>query len=368
MSSRLATALPVLLASAAISFASAARAEGSEPRSDGAGEAPRDSIGGPDWLLLVTPTCGWLRNTTKFKFEVPSGRDADGEYVFREDHATMTDDTWGGGFVLMGFYRRVALTSVFFGFPDVNQSDLLGNITYLSGSIPTGIPVEPYLGLGFVAVGTDTDYDDFRYRREDDFSTVDESGHQVDVPAVGYAHFPRISVDNRVLAPFPKVGLKVAIPLQHWYVLPFYSYMFEDVRTRARSDGGLVEVYAAEGPQSADTGGSPLLEIDIDAFDSTLNKRYHSHLVGANFFLDFHYFLQLRGKVYYNTSHDLWTVRLIGSLLFHRNMGLTAYFEYSQKITVTNTYFLVGPAFLFSPPGWMDEMTARRERADGEER
>jgi len=102
--------------------------------------------------------------------------------------------------------------------------------------------------------------------------------------------------------------------------------------------------------------------VDVPAFDKDNPKLYVSNLVGTDFFLDFHYFLQLRGKVYYNLNHDLWTVRLIGSLLFNEWLGLSAYFEYTEKITVTNTYLMVGPAIVLAPEAFVEGLRARRRR------
>jgi hypothetical protein len=290
------------------------------------GEATPEVVA-PDWMVVVSPTMGLLRNTTTFP--VPVGRDGNDELVF--DNYEMTDTGWGSGVTVMGFYKRVALTNVFFGFPKV--------------------------------VSTDVDIFDFRDTRIDDLGGMTMRG---------YAHMPWISVDNTVIAPFPKVGAKFKIPIQHWYATPFYSYMYEYVKTRARSNGGTVELWQCADQDDLScpeiTGDYPMDTVEVRAFDKTTVKHYQSHLVGADFFLDFHYFLQMRGKVYYNTNHDLWTVRLIGSMLFNENFGITAYFEYSQKITLTNTYFLIGPAFVFSPSEFRDsirEMKNRRKKGRG---
>ena len=298
--------------------------------------------------MLVTPTGGWLRNTTTFP--IPVGVDENDELEY--DDYEMTDDGWGGGVTLMGFYKHVALTSVFFGFPEVNHAQLLGNITYLSGSVPTGTFAEPYLGVGLAAIATNATFIDFTDVRDDDLGST---------TLRGFAEMPIIQVENRVVAPFPKAGVKLAIPIQHWYVQPFYSFMYERVKTRARSGGGRVELWELDVETDELFGDAPADVIEIRPFDKTTVKHYASHLVGTDFFIDFNYFLQLRGKVYYNTSHDLWTVRLIGSMLLNESFGITAYFEYTEKVTVTNTYFLVGPAFVFTPPGFVDEMMERRE-------
>ena len=318
---------------------------------------PKPAIEGPDWMLVVTPMAGFLRNTARFP--VPTGsadQDGDGETELTYDTYEFTDNGWGGGATLMGYYRYVSLTSVFFGFPEVNQSHVLGNVTYLGGMIPTGTFVEPYVGLGLALVATDIRFFDFRDVRYDDYGGMAMRGD---------AHMPFIHVENEVVAPFPKVGIKFALPIQHWYVQPFYSFMYENVRTRARSGGGDVTLRQVDPETHEPVVGGAEDVIRVRAFDESSEKEYYSHLVGLDFLLDFHYFLQLRGKLYYNANHDLWTVRLIASAMFSAHMGIAAYFEYSEKITVTNTYVLLGPAILFSPPGFMEEMMARRRGRRG---
>lgn len=317
---------------------------------------------GPDWLLVLTPTGGWLNNEVTFNIKVPQGAGGDVEY--EEQQITLKDDGWGFGLTTVGFYKRISLTNVFFMFPKVNESRLIGNITYLAGTIPTGVFVEPYLGLGFVWVSTKTDYRDFYYRQKKDLYGD---------PAVGFASFERMAIDNRVLAPFPKIGAQFNLPLQHWYVTPFYSLMYEDVNVRARGistkndeHAGHVEVWYEEdldeqGKPPTNSTLTPAVNVDVDAFDKRNPKEYLSNLVGLDFFLDFHYFLQLRGKVYYNANYNLWTTRFIGSVLFNEWFGMSAYFEYSQKITVTNVYLLVGPAFVLMPREFAQRIRERRK-------
>jgi hypothetical protein len=287
---------------------------------------------GPDWLIVVTPTGGWLGNKTRVSFPVSSTQ---------KDEATLKGDGWGAGLTVVAFYKYVSLLNVFFLFPSANQSFLIGNITYLSAAIPTPVFVEPYIGIGLAVVNTNTDYKDF--------SHVYKTGNRE-----GHAEFDQIKVDNMVVAPYPKIGAKFKIPLQHWYVTPFYSFMYENVSTEVRLPASQVEIL--------DEDGSREDLIETDAVHVDKEKEYYSHLVGANFFVDFHYFLQLRGELYYNTNHDLWTTRMIGSVLFNKYIGISAYFEYSQKITVTNAYFLIGPAFVISPPGYFDKMMKRRKK------
>jgi hypothetical protein len=205
-------------------------------------------------------------------------------------------------------------------------------------------------------VATDIRFFDFRDTRYEVMGGVTWRGD---------ANMPFIHVKNDVVAPFPKVGLKFALPIQHWYLQPFYSFMYENLRTRAKTARGVVELREVDAQTHELVDGGMETFIEVRAFDERSEKEYTSHLVGADFLVDFHYFLQLRGKVYYNTNHDLWTVRFIGSVMFNAHMGIAAYFEYTEKITVTNMYFLVGPAILFSPSGFMEEMMERRRSRGG---
>lgn len=298
---------------------------------------------GPPWLVIAAPTAGWLKN--ELTFPLPVGREANGD--FRYDDYDLIDDGWGGGLTLTGFFKQLSLTNVFFYFPAVNHATVLGNITFLSWTYPTNTFVKPYLGLGALLVDIDADISDFHDTRIEDLGSL---------TLIGYASMESIAVDVRVLSAFPKVGLRFNLPIQHWYLQPFYSYMYENVRVQARSSGGAVELYEYDPATQQPTSNQPTDVIVINPFDTDKDKTYHSHRVGLDFLLDFHYFAQLRGGMSYSVNHDLWTVRLIGTLLLNQYVGITASFEYSEKITLTNTYVLVGPAFVFSPPGYFDSI------------
>jgi len=48
--------------------------------------------------------------------------------------------------------------------------------------------------------------------------------------------------------------------------------------------------------------------------------------------------------------------------LFNEHFGLSSYFEYTEKITVTNAYLLIGPAVVFGDSGFFDELKKRRNK------
>jgi hypothetical protein len=241
------------------------------------------------------------------------------------------------------------MTNVLFAFPEVNSSRVIGDMFFMSASIPTRTFIEPYLGMGLMFVQTKKSPGDMHVTDRDEL---------FDEPMIAHADIHNIAINNKVIGLFPKVGAKFRIPIQHWYVAPWYSYLYEDVRTRARSDGGHVDIYAVD----KDLTGTPEISVDIPSFNTLSKKEYHSHLVGMNFLIDFNYFLQLHGSLYYNLNHELFTLRTIASVLFSPWVGLAAYLEYTQKITVTNTYFLVGPTFFFTPKPFKDKIRQKLRR------
>lgn len=251
--------------------------------------------------------------------------------------------------MLSGLYRWFSVTNVLFAFPEVNSSRVIGDMFFLSASIPTGVFVEPYLGMGAMAVWTNKKAGDMHVTDRDEL---------FEEPMIAHADIKELSIDNKVLGVFPKIGAKFHVPIQHWYIAPWYSYLYEDVRTRARSDGGHVDVYRIH----EELTGTPEISADIPPFDTDSSKKYRSHLAGMNFRLDFNYFIQLHGSMYYNFSHELFTLRTITSVLFSPWVGLAAYVEYTQKITVTNTYFLVGPTFFFTPKPFKDKIRRKLNR------
>ncbi len=307
------------------------------PRPASAEESPLPKAGGPDWMLLVTPAFGYLNNTAHFSFKVPQ------KNGYQEQSASLTDGGWGGGLLMSGMYRWITATNVLFAFPEVNSSRVIGDMFFLSASIPTGILVEPYLGLGAMAVWTNKHAGDMHVTDEDELFGE---------PMIAHADIRSMAIDNQVVGFFPKLGVKVRVPIQHWYLAPWYSFLYEEVKTRARSEGGHVNVYKTDEGEM----GTPQVSADIPPFDTHSDKTYKSHLVGMNFRFDFNYFLQVHGSLYYNLNHDLFTLRTVTSVLFSPWVGLAAYLEYTQKITVTNTYFLVGPTFFFTPKPFKDRI------------
>ena len=334
------TLVACLVAACIASAGSPARAgRGAAPPSSAAPtiSAAPPPIRPPDWAVMATPLLGWLDNTTTIDVKVPSKDD----YIERT--MTMSGSGWGTGMMVNAFYRRWSLCDILYYFPDVNNTRMWGNIVIASTTIPTGTFVEPFLGFGFAYVGTDSELDDFTYSMDSALSDG--------TPTVGYAHFDQFAVDTQNVQVFPEIGVKLKIPIQHWYVQPFYQLMYEHLNAHAHTRSGRAEVYRQ-------LDGYRVYDIPV-MFDKENVTEYTSHVAGASFGLDLFYFLRLQGCVYYNVSHNLLSTRLMASALFSRYVGVSAYFEYQDMIIVDNTYAMIGLTFFKMPSDFFDSIDAR---------
>lgn len=308
---------------------------------------PTDDTGSPppipplDWMYTLTPVFGYLDNTTTINAKIPTRT---GDKV-RE--ISLTGEGWGTGLMAVGFYKWLTAMNVFYYFPDVNSSIMWGNISLLQATYPTDFFLKPFVGMGIAYIGTDSDLYNYRYSVDDQL----EDG----TPTVGHAYFGHFACDTSNVMLIPEIGVKIKIPIQDWNIRPFYQFEYEHLLARARTGDGVVEVY-----RQAD--GSHLYQIPLN-FDKENLTEYYSHVVGAGFSIDYHHFLSMQGRVYYNISHDLLSAQVIGSLMFSRYFGIAAYFEYQDMIVVDNIYFMLGLSFLGLPTDFWNAVEARRAAA-----
>ncbi len=272
------------------------------------------------WRLVLTPMAGRLRNNIRFEYDIPTGPDETTHRV-RE----LIDSGWGSALALTFVRGRFSLFNVFFIFPSVNSSMVVGDVLSANYHQPITWWMDVYFGLGFTYHSVRTDLRNFE-------DTVYKEG----VGAT--AHFPVFRVKNDVFAPFPKLGLRFHLPIQRWHLTPYVSYLNESLKLRVQTPGGNVYIP----PPVDDTKDIP--ELNIQKW-----KHYHSVLLGMELSLNFHHALQLRLQAHFNANHNKWTLRAVGSAFFHRDwpVGLTFYLEYSEGIVHDNIYAFMGPSFLY---------------------
>lgn len=324
-------------------------------------------ITAPDWMIMLSPSAGFINNKVKVKFRIPR------QNGYEDSRLTMEDNGWGPGLVAVGMYKRLVLVNVLYLFPKVNHSLVIGGMSQLSATIPTPIFVKPYLAAGLFYQVSKTHMENF----VDSLDSHMSNG----TLTTGYGYFDELNVRCRILNPFPEIGARFMLPIQHWYITPYYSAWFDFVKSRTRApNGGEVYIYnrGHEQPETKPTWDDdwsdaqkeqamldndwPMEPIMVKPFDKPSDKLNISHLVGAWINIDFNYFLQLQANLYYNLTHKLFSARLIGTVQFSKYVGLSAYFEYQNLEMVDNIYFFIGPSFVFFPPGWIDNVWAVKDQ------
>ena len=305
---------------------------------------PFGAITPPHWMLNISPVAGWLENRTTFKFKVPKKDNSYGN-----QQLTLRDDGWGTGLLISGFYRSITFVNITYFYPAVNHSKMWGNISMVSALWPVDFFIKPFASIGLAYIGTDTDLVDY--------DAIDHDVLEDGSPTVGYGHFDRLSVDTANFMPLPEIGVKIEIPIQNWYVKPYYQYLYENLRANARSQGGVLDVYRQR-------DGFRYCQVEIPEFDKDRVTEYHSHVVGTMFGIDYHHFLQMHGSVYYNLTHDLFSARVSGSMMLTTWLGLVVYYEHQSMVMTTNDYVMFGLSYYEFPSSFVDAINEWRHRRD----
>jgi len=191
-------------------------------------EGPK--ITAPDWMIMLSPSVGFINNKVSVKFTVPRQT---GDQDIR---VTMEDNGWGPGLVAVGMYKWMVLVNVVYLFPKVNHSLVIGGISQLSATIPTPVFVKPYIAAGLFYQVSKTHMVDYVDNMDSEMSNG--------TLTTGYGYFDELNVRCRILNPFPEIGAKFMLPIQHWYITPYYSAWFDFVKSRTKApNGGEVYIY-----------------------------------------------------------------------------------------------------------------------------
>ena len=307
------------------------------------------------WLFTVTGFSGTVKSDFNLKYRLPyikkNTNNQNDLYLLRGEKP-LPGVGYGGGFQFGGFYKNWSFTMVGFDFPNSIHKDktAIYNTVEKTGARITGALVfsrytwrskkkfyEPFVGLGyFSGLGPhmSASIDNF-------ISYAPEINR--------YMYYTNQKVDVHVTNPFPQVGIKLKLPIQHWHIAPFYAYGFEKVQTRVDVLPG--SSFLAENPLQGPTRlGAHLLNESLD-FQlpfrfANLAKKYH-HRPGLSFYMDFRRFVSLRLFVFRNTTHHRWVVNGIFNLMFTPNIGITAFGEYGERELATIRYWMIGPTIVF---------------------
>ena len=165
-----------------------------------------------------------------------------------------------------------------------------------------------------------------------------------------YLYYYNQNVSVRVSNPYPQVGLRFKLPIQNWYIAPFYSYSFESATTRVASLPG--NVVAAGSPLEAPGNiyDHVLSRAGLDtlqAFNVKIREKHWNQSPGVELYMDFRRFISLRIIAYRNVTHGRWLARGVFNFMFHPNVGITIAGVYNERYLSTLRYAMAGPTVVF---------------------
>lgn len=295
------------------------------------------------WMFTISPSIGNANTSVPVKYRYPYYQtnslgipNMDQFQLLRNDFLM---DMKGSGYGIQfgAFKKNLAILSVIYEFPKAGEARLTGAVNYIQYTTEFFQNYNPVFGLGYFQGSTDG-----KLKKFSDF-----------FPETGtIASFPELSVKQDYNSIFPILGIKIKIPIHNWSLTPYYSYAYETLKVDSQfSFGRMVPKMVLD--QNPAYYYLPYLYQPNALTDILyplgvkIKEDYYKNIVGSFFAIDYFYFLQLRGDINYNLQNHNKTIRLFPVILFHKNFGLTGYFEYSEKGSVISRYWFLGPSFNF---------------------
>ncbi len=270
------------------------------------------------WLLVITPIAGYIHNTFYFAYEVEMN-----ELGVVRGTKTFQDGSFGFGLSLIFQIQSFSVQNTFFIVPDLNQSTIVGDML----AVRYGISIHDSFDL---VPGLDVTY----YNIATHFQPFQDTITKLGITVSG--RYEDLYARHNMIYLYPKFGLRIHLPIQQWTVTPFVGASYSLTRQKIHSGSGIASY-------SQDTGlPNTLPPIQMDEWSAV----YPSY-AGVDLSLDYKRFLQAQIRFYYYAIINKIDVQVYLTTMFHRHIGITGFFEYSQGITNDNIFLFGGPVIAF---------------------
>lgn len=259
--------------------------------------------------FIVTPLGGMLNNKLNINLIKLSYIPMSQQYVpTGVEKKTLSDNGPEFGVMFLVIGKNFTITEFPF-YARANESDIFGNMLYINGFYPLTSIISVNAGMGLI-------WHEIRM----DMKNSINNGRQISKGSVN------------ILVPIPKLGLKFKLPIKGCSINPYLGYMSERVGTDIDT-----EVLTS--------ANKIVSKIDIET-------KYRSVLYGTNLYFDYHHFLQLVVKFYYqdmleDEDDDIITARARASMMFNKQWGIAARIEYMEHTVDKTLSFLIGPVYSF---------------------
>ncbi|WP_040508384.1 hypothetical protein [Leptospira wolffii] len=195
--------------------------------------------------------------------------------------------------------------------------------------------VQPMIGVGYAAFGA-------YYKARNVVGTTVGNGL--------YESFATIDADDGYSSDVGKAGLRIKLPIQSWYVTPYFQYAGNEYHINVRTTAGTVQNNVNGYP--ADPNG--ILDAwyyqgvgSVSNVDSMTQVSRQARSVGAVFFMDYKKFISLTVNARRNFSQGAWNVSATLLVFLHPNMGIMANYSYAEPeiLFSFNRSWAIGPVF-----------------------
>lgn len=270
------------------------------------------------WLVAITPMGGFITNWFDFEYtvELPDLGEISHIKSFKDNH-------WGVGLSGLFVYHRFSLQSTTFYIHQINQSKVVGEMLNLSFAIPV-------IDAAQIVLGLDTQY----YHLNTFFTTFEDSLEKFDVWIDGT--YSDLKATHHLVYFFPKLGIQLRLPIQHWTLTPMFGCAYEYTFRRIQSGTGAATYTPA---------------VDLPETLPKLNIKEHSDVypafIGLEAAMDYNQQFRLVTKFYYYAIINKIDIQVQGTVFFHPHVGWMVFFNYAQGITTDNLYVFSGPIIVF---------------------
>ncbi len=198
--------------------------------------------------------------------------------------------------------------------------------------------VQPMVGVGYAAFGA-------YYKVRNVVGTTVGNGL--------YESFPTIDADDGYSSDVGKAGLRIKLPIQSWYVLPYFQYAGNEYHINVRTTAGTVQNSRNGFPTNPDALGDAWYYQGIGSVtnvDSMTQVSRQARSAGMVFFMDYKKFISLTINARRNFSQAAWNISATLVCFFHPNMGIMASYSYAEPeiLLSFNRAWAIGPVFTAS--------------------
>jgi len=300
------------------------------------------------WFYFITPFLGEGYNSNQIPFRLIENKNND--LIFHSGQKSFNGSGKGSGIEFLAFNKNWQILYIGFYFPMYPNNDYI-SLYNLYQTIHTEVSGHVfsfrYKFLQFNHLEFFSGISYFQGNGAHDHSIVNNfilysySSNQ-------FIQIPKVDVKVYIEDPNPNLGISYKLPIQNWKIEAIYSYGFERVNTHLKTTYANTISYE-DFFNSPDTfliwnynNNDNLLPLNY-----SIRKKYFANRFGISLFMDYRRFISLRISIRRDLTFNRWITNSLFNLIFSQYVGISFFYEYSERSVGTIRYWLIGPTFIF---------------------